>query len=148
MLYAGDYLWPPVSVQEFVEGKQYLGNILRGNIFPKILNDLIELFEGRYSEVLLTGAIGWGKSLMAEVGIAYDIYKVSCLKNPADAFGLIPNSNIAFINVSVDKRQATKVLFGGIGNLIRKSPYFREKFPYDANITTDLDSREESSPTR
>ena len=138
MLYARDYLWPPVSVQEFVEGKQYLGNILRGNIYPKILNDLIELFEGRYSEVLLTGAIGWGKSLMAEVGIAYDIYKVSCLKNPADAFGLIPNSNIAFINVSVDKRQATKVLFGGIGNLIRKSPYFREKFPYDANITTEL----------
>ena len=138
MLYARDYLWPPVSVQEFVEGKQYLGNILRGNIYPKILNDLIELSEGRYSEVLLTGAIGWGKSLMAEVGIAYDIYKVSCLKNLADAFGLIPNSNIAFINVSVDKRQATKVLFGGIGNLIRKSPYFREKFPYDANITTGL----------
>ena len=84
------------------------------------------------------GSLGWGKTVMATVGIAYDIYKVSCLKNPADAFGLIPNSNVAFINVSVDKRQATKVLFTGIGNLIRNSPYFTEKFPYNANITTEL----------
>ena len=42
---------------------QYLGNLLRGNIYPKILDDLIELFEGRYSEVLLIDAIGWGNGL-------------------------------------------------------------------------------------
>jgi hypothetical protein len=121
-----------------VEDKQYLGNILRGNIYPKILDDLIELFEGSYSEVLLMGAIGWGKSVFAEVGICYDLYKVSCLKNPADAFGLLPNSNVAFINVSVNKTQASKVIFGGIGNLIRNSPYFKGKFPYNAAITTEL----------
>ena len=137
-VFHGDYLWPPVSVQQFVEDKQYLGNILRGNIYPKILNDLIELFSGRYSEVLLMGAIGWGKSVFAEVGICYDLYKVSCLRNPADAFGLLPNSNVAFINVSVNKTQAAKVIFGGIGNLIRNSPYFKDKFRYNAAITTEL----------
>nr|UXE44999.1 hypothetical protein Hi04_10k_c4039_00007 [uncultured bacterium] len=137
-IHEAEYLWPPVSIEQFIEDDKYLGTLLRGNIFPKIKADLIELFAGRYTEVLLMGAIGWGKSLFAEVGIAYDLYKVSCLKNPADAFGLIPNSNVAFINVSVDKRQATKVLFTGIGNLIRNSPYFREQFPFDPNITTEL----------
>ena len=73
-----------------------------------------------------------GKTVFAEVGICYDLYKVSCLKNPADAYGLLPNSNVAFINVSVNKAQASKVIFGGIGNLIRNSPYFRERFPFNA----------------
>src|SRR5215469_7021379 len=133
-----DYLWPPVPVDQFITDDYYLGSILRGNIFDQIHSDLIELFAGRYSEVLLKGAIGWGKSIFAEIGICYDLYKVSCLKNPADAFGLIPNSNVAFLNVSVDKRQATKVMFGGIGNFIRSSPYFREKFPYNPNVITEL----------
>ena len=137
-VFAVDYLWQPVSIQTFIQDDYYLGKILRGNLFPRILEDLVELFEGRYSEVLLMGSIGWGKSIMAEVGIVYDLYKVSCLKNPADAFGLIPNSNVAFINVSVNKSQATKILFGGLGNLIRNSPYFKEKFPFAPNITTEL----------
>jgi hypothetical protein len=137
-VYKLDYLWEPASVRQFIEDDYYLGKMLRGNIFPKILDDLVDLFQGRYSEALLMGAIGWGKSVFAEVGICYDLYKVSCLKNPADAFGLIPNSNVAFINVSVNKSQATKILFGGIGNLIGNSPYFKEKFPYAPNITSEL----------
>ena len=70
---------------------------------------------------------------MAYIGIAYDIYQVSCLKEPQKAFGLLPGTNLAFINISVNKTQATKIMFGGLGNLIRNSPYFREKFPFDAN---------------
>lgn len=41
-----DYLWAPVNVETFVNGREYLGTILRGNIYPKILDDLIELFAG------------------------------------------------------------------------------------------------------
>ena len=133
-----DYLWAPVNVETFVNGREYLGTILRGNIYPKILDDLIELFAGSYSEVLLMGAIGWGKTVMAEIGIVYDLYRVSCLKSPADAYGLLPGGNLAFLNVSVNKAQATKILFGGIGNLIRNSPYFRGKFPYAREDSSEL----------
>jgi hypothetical protein len=38
----------------------------------------------------------------------------------------------------VNKSQATKILFGGLGNLIRNSPYFKEKFPFAPNITSEL----------
>ncbi len=133
-----DYFWQPVDIRTFVEDPKYLGSVLRGNIYGKVLDDLIELFDDDYSEVLLTGAIGWGKTTMAEVGICYDIYRVSCLRSPADAYGMLPGSNLAFINVSVNKSQATKILFGGLGNLIRNSPYFKEKFPFAPNITSEL----------
>jgi hypothetical protein len=58
------------------------------------------------------------------------------LKSPADAFGLLPGSNVAFINVSTKKEQARKILFGGLLNLIKQSPYFRDVFPYDHRITS------------
>jgi hypothetical protein len=137
-LHQGDYLRMPVRIEQFVEDPKYLGSVLRGNIYPKILDDLIELFDGNYSEVLLGGSIGWGKTIMATIGITYDMYCVSCLKSPTEMYGLLPGSNLAFINVSVNKTQATKVLFGGIGNLVRSSPYFRTKFPFAPNITSEL----------
>jgi len=56
-----DYFWRPVDMRTFVEDPKYLGSVLRGNIYGKVLDDLIELFDGDYSEVLLTGAIGWGQ---------------------------------------------------------------------------------------
>lgn len=137
-VHASAYLRTPVEVQTFIEDPYYLGRILRGNIYPQIMDDLIELFGGSYSEVLLGGGIGWGKSAMADIGIAYDIYQLSCLKSPADSFGLLPGSNVAFINVSVNKTQARKILFGGLVNLIKNSPYFSEHFRYDRNVLSEL----------
>jgi hypothetical protein len=44
-----EYLWPPVKVEQFADEPHYLGRILRGNIFPKILESPVELFDGSYS---------------------------------------------------------------------------------------------------
>jgi hypothetical protein len=133
-----NYEREPVSISTFIREPYYLGTLLRGNIFPKIEDDLVELFEGEYSEVLLKGAIGAGKTTMAYIGIAYDIYKVSCLRHPAKAFGLIPGTALAFLNISVRMMQAKKILFGGLLNLIRSSPYFNEKFPFNRKVESEL----------
>lgn len=127
----------PVDILTFIHDKYFLGNALAGNIFPMLVDDLQELFEGGYTEVLLKGSIGWGKTTMGYIGMAYDLYLVSCLKDPADTFGLLPGSNVAFINVSVNKKQATKILFGGLLNILSQSPYFRETFPYDRRIESE-----------
>ncbi|MGA7622106.1 MAG: hypothetical protein WB630_04230 [Candidatus Acidiferrales bacterium] len=71
-LHADDFLYKPVDVRTFCEDPYYLGSILHDGLYPKLLDDLIELFDGSYMEVLLTGAIGYGKSTMAEVGMCYD----------------------------------------------------------------------------
>ena len=137
-LWEVDYVRKPVSVPEFLLGKDYLGPQLRGFVYPKIVDDLEELFEGDYTEVVLGGGIGWGKSRKAELGILYDIYRVSCLRVPAAAYGLIPGSTLAFLNVSVNKTQAQKVLFSGLFGLMKQCPYFRDVFPYMTGLTTEI----------
>ncbi|MGQ0670852.1 MAG: hypothetical protein ACT4PO_14495, partial [Actinomycetota bacterium] len=60
-LTAVDYATEPVDVRSFVEDPYYLG--LAGQVWPVLVDDLERLFhEGDYREVVLKGAIGWGKS--------------------------------------------------------------------------------------
>jgi len=66
---------------------------------------------------------------MAELGIAYEIYLLSCLRTPAETYGLMPDSTLAFLSISVTRSQAQHVLFRGLSDLMRKSPYFRQNFP-------------------
>ena len=140
-IYALDYLRQPVDVITFVRDDYFLGRILtdngRSSVYPKILDDLQELFNGDYVEVLLKGSIGWGKTTFAYIGILYDLYCVSCLRNPAGAYGLIPGTSLAFVNVSTTLKLAQRVLFKGIFNLIRSTPYFKENFPFDPNLTNE-----------
>lgn len=53
------YRHVPVGMRQFVEDPYYLG--LQGQVFPRLLDDLEELFEGDYVEAVLTGAIGLSK---------------------------------------------------------------------------------------
>lgn len=137
-LFVADYRVTPIGIGTFITDPHYLGSTLQGYVFPRIAEDLEELFEGDYTEVLLTGGIGWGKTRMAEIGIAYELYQVSCLLEPAATFGLMPGSTLAFINVSVTLFQAKRVLFGGLFDLIRRSPYFRQEFRYEPNIQSEI----------
>lgn len=122
------YSETPVGLRRFVEDPYYLG--LEGQVFPKIMDDLEELFEGGYVEAILTGAIGWGKSTFAEIAMTRMLYEISCFKNPQAVFGLMKGSVIALLNIAVTKDNAKKVVFQGIKNKLHNSPYFMEKFPY------------------
>lgn len=52
-----DYVREPVSVETFIYDNHYLGRSLKGNVFPAIVDDLVELFEGNYLEVCLGGCV-------------------------------------------------------------------------------------------
>jgi len=133
-----DYEREAVSVERFIYEPEFLGQSLKDNIYPALVEDLVEIFEGDYLEVVLTGGIGCGKTRTMEVGFAYEIYLLSLLKNPAKHLGLIPGSTLAMVNVSVNARQASRVLFAGLYGLIESSPYFRNVFPYNRNLICEL----------
>jgi hypothetical protein len=137
-LWEMEYERKPVGLREFVEDEYYLGKIMKGDIFPKIVDDLEELFDGQYTDVILTGSIGWGKTRFMEIAVAYDLYKVSCLKDPARAYGMMKGSNITFVNVSVNKTQATKVFFQDLYDLLSASPYFQKEFPFDRRVKSEI----------
>jgi hypothetical protein len=137
-LYDSDFRWKPVDIRTFLRDPQYLDQGVIDATYPRIVEDLEEIFAGSYTEVVLSGAIGWGKTRMAELGILYEIYMLSCMKDPAAAYGQMLGSTLAFLNVSVTQANAKRILFRGLFDLARRSPYFRESFPYDTKIGTEM----------
>src|SRR5579859_3061086 len=72
---------PPVPVREWINDEQLIGETGK-TLYPILKNDLCELFEGGYSECILTGAIGWGKDYFATTCVLRVLYELLCLKNP------------------------------------------------------------------
>lgn len=131
-----DYERTPVDMETFLVHPDYLN--LKDELWPRLIDDLIECFSGEYYEALLHGAIGWGKSTFAETALARMIYEASCLRDPCKAYGLMEGSKIAFINASVNLKSAENVVFHGIKAKLNRSPYFREEFPFDADLKKEM----------
>ena len=128
----------PVSVREFVSGKPYLNlPIGQSGVYPKIMEALEHLFEGPYSDVL-AGSIGWQKSTFGTLAVCYDLYKLSCLRDPATTYGMKTGSNMTFVNISVDKRQAERAFFTDLYNTVKGSWYFNHVFKYDKSSKTEI----------
>jgi hypothetical protein len=124
-----EYNTPPVDIRTFVQDPYYLGATC-SMIYPKLLDDIEELFSGGYHEAIFTGSIGWGKTFLASIGLCRILYEISCMKDPHASFGLAKDSNIAIVCLSVNENLAAKVVFENIVTKIKASPYFQEKFPF------------------
>ena len=90
----------PVTIDEFVESPEFLGNQL--DIWPALRVDLRamnpDVFVGRppINEALLGGAIGTGKTTLAQVTLLYRLYLFTCFRQPQSLFGLTPHTPIIF----------------------------------------------------
>jgi hypothetical protein len=124
-----DYKVRPVGIRRFIEDDYYLGHIGR-TLYPKLTEDLIDLFEGGYQEGVLGGSIGWGKSFFATVAMSYVLYQMSCLRNPQAAYGLADGSAIYVAVLAPSEKVARRVAIQEINGKIDHSPYFREHFRY------------------
>lgn len=132
-LWEADYEEVPVDIYTFITDKRYLGESCMsddGNllIYKFWVNALSVIFapESQIMECGLSGAIGLGKSTIACIGLAYVLYKLLCLKNPAAYYRLTKGSRIAIaiFNISVD--QGFGVGFSKLQSMLMKSPWFLE----------------------
>jgi hypothetical protein len=126
----------PVDVQTFVENEGFLNR--RGVLYPAVMDELCELNSGRYDEAVLTGAIGTGKSTIALFTTAYQLYVLSCLKDPHKLFGLDPASEIVFAFQSLNKMLAKSVDYERFRSMLTASPYFVRHFPFKKTITSEM----------
>lgn len=78
------------------------------------------------SGLCVHNSIGWGKSYLSIMIMLRMLYEALGLTNPAEAYDLAPNTKIHFVNLSVRVDLARKVLFEGIGDKIKNSPFFSE----------------------
>ena len=126
-----------VDVIEFAESAEFMDQ--KGYLRPRIKEELWRLFEGQdYVEAVLTGAIGIGKNYFADMALAYMLYRLAVYWNPQLEHDLAPGSSIVFIQQSMTQTLAKKVVFEQFCERLKRSPFFREHFAYDAGIKSEL----------
>lgn len=126
-----------VSMETFLRDSYFLGDL--DNLTDTLREDLIALFDiGHYVEAVVDGAIGWGKSTFVSIAMAYMIYQMSCLRSPQNYYHQLEGSIIYFVNQSINKHLAKRVIFGELKARIDNIPYFQEEFQYDPIIQSEL----------
>jgi hypothetical protein len=93
---------------------------------------------GKYVEAVLTGAIGTGKSTIALFTTAYQLYVLSCLKDPHGLFNLDPSSEIVFAFQSLTKDLAESIDYERFRAMLTDSPYFNQHFPFNKKIKSEM----------
>lgn len=58
----------PCDIRTFINDPYYLGNTC-DNLYPRLQEDLVTLFEGGFTEAVLTGSIGWGKCVAGDTEV-------------------------------------------------------------------------------
>jgi len=135
-----DYERRPVSIEQFLNDDYYVGKEGK-SLWPKNKELLYDVFNpaSHYVEVILTGSIGWGKSTVAVIGMAYDIYRMSCLRSPQTFYELGTSSNIVYGVYNVVKSKAKGAAFAKLKNLLDESPFFKEEFPRNLDRNSEID---------
>jgi hypothetical protein len=151
----------PVDVKVFVEDENYLGQPELSNIQYDIVRAMSQIYkkedlelvmgekEGaeyykKYTknEVILQLGKGSGKDFVSTVAVAFIVYKLLCLKDPARYYGKPSGDAIDIINVAINAQQAKNVFFKGFKTKIEKSPWFAgtynakmDSIDFDKSIT-------------
>ena len=123
----------PVDIHTFLHDKRYLGNALYDNegrftIFPYWESKLEEIFPDnistRYNTIILTGAIGLGKSTIAVICLLYLLYRLLCLKDPYLYYGLQPIDKITVSFMNITLENARGVSGDKMNQMILSSEWF------------------------
>ena len=150
----------PVDLETFVTDKNYLGlpelskhqyTLIEKSSQIYKESTLIKLFgeeEGslRYrqtcNEVVAQLGKGSGKDYCSTISVAYIVYLLLCLRDPAAYYGKPPGDSIDIINIAINAQQANNVFFKGFKNRVTHSPWFAGRYfekaseiKFDKNVT-------------
>jgi hypothetical protein len=85
-------------------------------------------WEQTMEEVILQLGKGSGKDFMSAIALAYIIYLLLCLKDPARYYDKPSGDTIDLLNIAQNAAQATNVFFNNVSRLIQRSPWFQGKY--------------------
>lgn len=135
----------PVPIEEFVTSEDFLKlpplsdyqyQIIRAGSQIYRLETLVALygeeaglkrFNQTCFEVILQLGKGSGKDYCSTIIIAYIVYLLLCLKNPAKYYGLPDDEHIDILNVAVNADQARNVFFVRLKKRFMKCAWFEDK---------------------
>jgi hypothetical protein len=133
----------PVTIEEFVDSPEFMGN-LEIELWPNLRRDVFainpDIFAGDQGvhEVLMGGATAIGKSFMANVTQAYQLYHFSCIDKPQLLYNLSINTPIVFMFYSVSEKVTRRVLYEPFRSLFVNMPYTQKWMRYDKYKESEL----------
>lgn len=80
------------------------------------------------TEVIFQLGKGSGKDFSSTIAVAYIVYLLLCLKDPARYYNKPSGNNIDILNVAINSEQAHNVFFSGFSQLIEGSPWFQGRY--------------------
>lgn len=132
-----DYKEIPVDIITFLSDPQYMGNAWTKAdgtlaLYPFWQDQLKKLFPDNVStsvnNLIESGARGLGKSEIAAGAILpYLIYRILCMKNPRDFYGLKVTEKISFPLMNITKTLAEEIALDKFQKGIQLSPWFMSK---------------------
>ena len=125
-----------VSPRTFLESKEYMN--AKGVLYPEVRKAYLELNSGKFSEAVMTGAIGTGKTTLALYTQIYQLYKLSLISNPQKFNHLDPSSEIVIIFQSVTATLTKNVDFACFKEMISRAPYFKNNFQPTSATSSEL----------
>lgn len=134
----------PVDIETFMFHADFLARP-REEIYEEVLIELKKInnpggerFSGKYVEGVFTGGIGAAKTTAALYTTAYQLYLLSCFRDPHRTFGMDSTSEILFIFQSLQGALAEAVDYARFHEICSQSYYFTKTFPFNVNIKSHL----------
>ena len=115
----------PVDIETFIKDPNYLGNAFT-EIYPYWLDVLKDVYadplRSRYTDVILAGSLGTGRSYAVVAGFLYDLYILTLVKNPHEKWTLIPTTPI---DMAIFVGNTENYFEDVVLDALSISPYFR-----------------------
>lgn len=133
----------PVAIEKFVTSENFLGN--RIPVWPALMDDLKAMNpdvlrgETPIHEVFLGGATGTGKSTLAKITLLYQLYLVTCLRDPQAHFGLDPTTRIVFPLMSTNSNSNQSVLYQPLREMFEAMPYAQKRLTWNRRLKSSLE---------
>jgi hypothetical protein len=139
------YRWQPVTPKEFLNDPYYCGKNKKTGVgvcdtmYPKLKEDFIKVhtLNSNIREVILSGSVGFGKSFFMSLGLVWNLYLLSCFKDPQGFFEISLASKIAIMIISITEKQARKNMFFDVKEMVSSISYFQENFMFDKKKATE-----------
>jgi hypothetical protein len=141
----------PVDVHEFVYGEEFLNLEKLSDYQMEMVEAMTQIYEldtliglygeergrERYShtfrECILQLGKGSGKDFVSTVAVAYIVYLLLCLKDPAKYYHKPAGNAIDILNIAINAQQAKNVFFADFVVRIKTCKWFAGKFDSKAD---------------
>lgn len=122
-LMADQYDTTPVDPARWLYHAEH-GKELCRDMYSKLRDEFVDFQTGAYFEFFLTGSTGFGKTFLTAVCMAYDLYRLLCLRSPQRSYGMADGSQLLLFAYSTTISQAGTGFGTEFLATLEKIPFF------------------------